>query len=99
FSRDWSSDVCSSDLKIPYYTPEHYIEAGVTYIETPEGAMPIEVFGKHNLSNIAGAKWICQHMGIDQDDFYQAIASFKGASKRLDKLAENSKTVIYKDFA
>lgn len=85
--------------KIPYYTPEHYIEAGVTYIETPEGAMPIEVFGKHNLSNIAGAKWICQHMGIDQDDFYQAIASFKGASKRLDKLAENSKTVIYKDFA
>ena len=61
--------------------------------------MPIEVFGKHNLSNLAGAKWICQHMGIDQDDFYQAIASFKGASKRLDKLAENSKTVIYKDFA
>lgn len=85
--------------KIPYYTPEHYINDGVTYLETPEGAMPIEVFGKHNLSNIAGAKWICQHMGIDQDDFYQAIASFKGASKRLDKLAENSKTVIYKDFA
>lgn len=85
--------------KIPYYTPEHYIEGGVTYIETPEGAMPIEVFGKHNLSNLAGAKWICQHMGIDQDDFYEAIASFKGASKRLDKLAENSKTVIYKDFA
>src|SRR5690606_16149664 len=68
-------------------------------LETPEGAMPIEVFGKHNLSNLAGAKWICQHMGVDQDDFYQAIASFKGASKRLDKLAQNNNTVVYKDFA
>lgn len=85
--------------KIPYYTPEHTIDAGITYLETPEGSMPIEVFGRHNLSNLAGAKWICQHMGVDQDDFYEAIGSFKGASKRLDKLAENQNTVIYKDFA
>lgn len=85
--------------KIPYVTPGHTIKSEITYIETPEGSMPIEVFGKHNLSNLAGAKWICQHMGVDQDDFYEAIASFKGASKRLDKLAENSNTVIYKDFA
>jgi hypothetical protein len=25
-------------------------------------------------------------MGVDEDDFYEAIASFKGASKRLEKL-------------
>jgi UDP-N-acetylmuramate: L-alanyl-gamma-D-glutamyl-meso-diaminopimelate ligase len=61
--------------------------------------MPIEIFGNHNLSNLAGAKWICQHMGVDEDDFYQAIATFKGASKRLEKVAENISTVIYKDFA
>lgn len=85
--------------KIPYETAAHSIKDGVTYLETPEGDMPISVFGKHNLSNLAGAKWICQHMGVDQDDFYEAIASFKGASKRLDKLAENSNSVIYKDFA
>ena len=45
--------------------------------------MPLEIFGDHNLQNLAGAKWICQHMGIDEEDFYEAIASFKGASKRL----------------
>ena len=38
-------------------------------------------------------------MGIDEDDFYEAIASFKGASKRLEKVAENKSTVIFKDFA
>ncbi|MBT8303677.1 MAG: peptidoglycan synthetase, partial [Bacteroidia bacterium] len=53
----------------------------------------------HNLNNLAGAKWICQNMGIDEDDFYEAIATFKGASKRLEKIAENNNSVIYKDFA
>lgn len=85
--------------KIGYSTPEYLVEDGETLLETNEGPMPIEVFGKHNLNNLAGAKWICQHMGIDEDDFYEAIASFKGASKRLEKLAETNGSVIYKDFA
>ncbi len=38
-------------------------------------------------------------MGIDEDDFYEAIESFSGASKRLEKIAENNGTVIFKDFA
>jgi UDP-N-acetylmuramate: L-alanyl-gamma-D-glutamyl-meso-diaminopimelate ligase len=85
--------------KIAYRTPEYSVEDGETMLETPEGPMPIEVFGAHNLNNLAGAKWICQHMGIDEDDFYEAISTFKGASKRLEKIAENSKSVAYKDFA
>ena len=85
--------------KLPYQTPEYTIEDGETLLETPEGPMPVEVFGKHNLNNLAGAKWICQHMGIQEDEFYEAIASFKGASKRLEKIAENADSVAYKDFA
>jgi UDP-N-acetylmuramate: L-alanyl-gamma-D-glutamyl-meso-diaminopimelate ligase len=38
-------------------------------------------------------------MGVDEDDFYEAIATFKGASKRLEKIAESSHSVAYKDFA
>lgn len=85
--------------KLAYSTPEYTIEDGETLLETPEGPMPIEVFGKHNLSNLAGAKWICQNIGIDEDDFYEAIATFKGASKRLEKIAESKTCVAYKDFA
>ena len=85
--------------RIPYSTPKYSVENGVTLLETPEGAMPIEVFGAHNLNNLAGAKWICQNMGVDEADFYEAIASFKGASKRLEKIAENKNNVAYKDFA
>lgn len=85
--------------KIAYHTPEYTVDNGVTLLTTPEGPMPIEVFGAHNLNNLAGAKWICQNMGVDQADFYEAIASFKGASKRLEKIAESSTKVAYKDFA
>jgi len=85
--------------KLPYTTPEYDVEDGQTLLETPEGPMPIAVFGKHNLSNLAGAKWICQNMGVDEADFYEAIATFTGASKRLEKLAEGKTSVVYKDFA
>jgi UDP-N-acetylmuramate: L-alanyl-gamma-D-glutamyl-meso-diaminopimelate ligase len=85
--------------KIPYQTPAYTVENGVTLLETPEGAMPIEVFGAHNLNNLAGAKWICQNMGVDEADFYEAIATFKGASKRLEKIAQGTTSVAYKDFA
>ncbi|MEL7269278.1 MAG: Mur ligase family protein [Bacteroidota bacterium] len=85
--------------KFAYATPEHTIMNGVTYLDTPEGEVPIEVFGKHNLNNIAGAKWICQQLGVDEADFYEAIASFSGASKRLEKIAEGKSTLLFKDFA
>ncbi|EID74609.1 UDP-N-acetylmuramate--L-alanine ligase [Imtechella halotolerans] len=85
--------------KLPYKTAEYYIENGQTLLITPEGDMPVEIFGKHNLSNLSGAKWICQNMGIDENDFYEAIASFKGASKRLEKIGETESNVAYKDFA
>jgi len=96
-------DVVESSInhikKYPYETPKYFIENGTTYLETAEGNLPLEIFGKHNLQNLAGAKWICQHIQIDEDDFYEAIASFSGASKRLEKIAENASTVIFKDFA
>ncbi|CAM4273310.1 UDP-N-acetylmuramate--L-alanine ligase [Gillisia limnaea] len=85
--------------KHAYHTPNYRIEDGVTMLDTPEGDLPIEIFGAHNLNNLSGAKWICQHMGVDENDFYEAISTFKGASKRLEKIYETGTTVVFKDFA
>lgn len=85
--------------KYPYQTPHYKVAEGTTLLETPEGPMPIEIFGKHNLNNLEGARWICQLMGVDANDFYEAIATFKGASKRLEKIAESKTSVAYKDYA
>lgn len=85
--------------RIGYTTLEHEIVDSVSYLVTNEGLLPLEVFGKHNINNISGAKWVCQNMGIDEDDFFEAIASFNGASKRLEKLYDKNGTIVYKDFA
>ncbi|MFK5891521.1 MAG: Mur ligase family protein [Flavobacteriaceae bacterium] len=85
--------------KIAYQTPKHFIKNGITYLKTPNGEVALAVFGNHNLQNMAGAKLICEQMGISESAFYKAIVSFKGADKRLEKIAENDTSVIFKDFA
>ncbi len=85
--------------KYPYNSLPHSVENGKTYLLTDEGKVLLQVFGEHNLQNMAGAKWICQLMGVQENEFYEAISSFGGAGKRLEKLAETSTSVLFKDFA
>lgn len=85
--------------KHPYQTPDFHVEKGITYLHTEFGEVPLKIFGQHNLSNLAGAQWICLHMGISEDDFYEAISSFTGASKRLETILQKPDFAVYKDFA
>ncbi|MGB0837799.1 MAG: UDP-N-acetylmuramate--L-alanine ligase [Flavobacteriaceae bacterium] len=85
--------------KYPYKTPDYEVSNEEVYIDTNEGEIPLEIFGAHNMQNMAGAQEICYHMGVGEDDFFEAISSFKGASKRLEKLFETQSTLIFKDFA
>ena len=85
--------------RVAYGIPEHRIENGSTVLITANGEVPLEVFGKHNLQNLEGARHVCHLLGIGNAVFYAAIASFHGAAKRLEKLAETTDRVVYKDFA
>lgn len=85
--------------KFAYTTPEFHISDGVSYLETEDGPIPLEIFGRHNLNNLEGARLICNQLGIMDEDFYEAIQSFKGASKRLELIKRTPEFVAYKDFA
>lgn len=85
--------------KFAYHKPQYRVEEGVYILETPYGDVPLQIIGEHNLSNLEGARWICLEMGIQEDEFYEAIASFGGASKRLEPLASTADVSVYKDFA
>lgn len=89
----------SSVIKLPYCTPNYVVRNNRTYILQDGHERQLEVFGKHNLQNIEGARNVCNQLGIDDDAFYAAIQTFKGASKRLEKVAETTDSVVYKDFA
>ncbi len=85
---------------IPYKTHDHVLENGVVYLtNSGKDRTPIQLFGKHNLQNISAAKEVLKKIGITNDQFYEALPSFKGADGRLQKLIETKWTVVYKDFA
>jgi len=74
-------------------------ESEKTFLLAQGKKIPLQIFGDHNLQNISGAKMVCNKLNITNTEFYEAISNFKGASKRLELLAENLSTKIFRDFA
>lgn len=85
--------------KISYQTPDFNIQNETTYLRTEIGNIPLLIFGEHNLQNIEGARHICQQLGILEEEFYDAIMSFKGADSRLEAIKRNDNAIVYRDFA
>lgn len=85
--------------KMPYKTPNYETKNSKTSVETEMGQIPLKIFGKHNLLNLEGARLICNQLGILDEDFYEAMMSFSGASKRLEKVKRNDGVILYRDFA
>lgn len=86
-------------VNMPYLAHPYRVDAGGTVLLTPDGEVPVLVFGEHNMKNISGAKVVCEKLGITDEQFYAAIPSFKGAAKRLELLGSNDTVSIYRDFA
>jgi len=89
-----------SDISVEAYR-EHpsVVESGVTYLTSRDKQYRLQVFGDHNLQNIAGAKLVCTRLGITEEQFYEAMTSFKGAARRLEVLAANGSCTVFYDFA
>ncbi len=83
----------------PYDTPDYNVRNGVTFVQSQGKEYPLQIFGAHNLQNLMAAKLMLNEIGVPDDDFFNAIGSFSGAAKRLERIAENESSVAYKDFA
>ncbi len=62
-----------------------------------EVAVPI--FGQHNMQNLDGARIVCNQLGVNNSQFFEAIKTFKGAAKRLQILQKSADATIFLDFA
>lgn len=84
---------------LAYNTPEYVISEGKTYIKYNGKEIPLQVFGEHNLQNINAARLVCLQVGVSESDFYEAISSFGGAARRLQKITEANGCTAFLDFA
>ncbi len=83
----------------PYATPPFHYENGFPVMDTANGPVKVSVFGRHNLLNMQAAIDVCMELGVSEIDCYEAIATFTGAARRLEKVKEEPGLLIYRDFA
>lgn len=83
----------------PYQTPVYRTTETGTIMSYEGKEYELNVFGAHNLQNLVGAMHLAESMHIPNHDFLTAIKTFKGAGKRLQKVAENGSFTMFKDFA
>lgn len=75
------------------------VENGSFLLETTSGPIPVGLFGRHNMQNIAAAREICETLEISEGDFYAAVRGFRGAARRLQLIGKGESTSVYLDFA
>jgi UDP-N-acetylmuramate: L-alanyl-gamma-D-glutamyl-meso-diaminopimelate ligase len=85
--------------KIPYKVHGYFQNKAGFFAATHNRVIPVKIFGEHNMQNLSAAREACFAAGVAEDDFYEAIKSFEGTSRRLQKLKENEKGTVYLDFA
>ncbi len=95
--------ICSivrKDIRLfPYTALPHTRIGDVTHLVQGNRTVPLQIFGRHNMMNLSAAFKVCTLLGIKEPDFYDAMITFKGASKRLELISGNSTTAVFKDFA
>jgi UDP-N-acetylmuramate: L-alanyl-gamma-D-glutamyl-meso-diaminopimelate ligase len=94
------SGFCRNDIKkIPYKTHGYFRNKEGFFAASHNRVTEMKIFGEHNMQNLAAAREACYAAGISEDEFYSAISSFSGTTKRLQKINENKNGTVYLDFA
>ena len=97
--RRIANEIPSSVKSISYNTPDYMVEGRNTSLLINGIKIPLKIFGEHNLQNLAGAQLVCREIGLTDEQFFEAITTFKGSARRLEMIAENSNTTVFFDFA
>ena len=95
-----TAETATNDIeKRPYGVPPNVIRDGTTYLIRNGREVPLLIFGDHNLMNLTGARYVCNAIGVNDDQFDAAIQSFGGAARRLELVSKRDTFNCYKDFA
>ncbi|MCS7074380.1 MAG: Mur ligase domain-containing protein, partial [Bacteroidia bacterium] len=83
----------------PYETPFYKYRGSLTELKMAGEKGVTMLFGAHNLSNIAAAWNVCKLLAIEPQEFLAQLATFRGASMRLETIYQSDSLTIIRDFA
>lgn len=97
--QNFASTTSNNINKIPYDTPDYYVDNNIFKIRFNNKEYPLKIAGRHNMQNLLGAMKVCNEIGISSEDFLSAITTYSGAAKRMELIKDDGKNIIYRDFA
>ena len=86
-------------VRVPYAIHPYEIVDNKVNLVAGDKKYPITLFGRHNMSNLDAAWRAALEAGVNIDTFYESLSDFKGAKNRLERIYDDGKTVVFKDFA
>ncbi len=90
----------STIAALPYKEFDSTVMEGKTRVMTPQKTeIELQIFGNHNLANLAAARLACLELGVSEAQFWAASKTFAGAAKRLQKLVDGPQFSAWLDFA
>ncbi len=90
---------------VPYQTPAFKTVNGKMVLLQPGSAkfeaaeLELNLTGRHNLQNLEAAYRVCRELNIEDQTFFEAIKTFSGAGKRLEKIYATRQLTVFRDFA
>jgi UDP-N-acetylmuramate: L-alanyl-gamma-D-glutamyl-meso-diaminopimelate ligase len=84
---------------VPYQALPYRVRNEEAQVRLHGQTVGLQVFGRHNSSNISAAWEVCSRMGVSLEEFIQHISTFRGTALRLETIADDGHTRIIRDFA
>lgn len=91
----FSTNGNASDLQATDITP---LEGGVSFRLNGDW-VTLPMIGIHNVANALAAIGVALHVGICISDSIQALNTFKGTKRRMQKIGETKGITVYDDYA
>lgn len=93
-----------TDVDTDYYASNIRVSEGVYYFDfhTPDKVyhdMKMTYPGRHNIENAVASLSMALSLGVNECEFREGLATFKGMKRRFDLRIKTDKTIYYDDYA
>ncbi len=93
-----------TDVNADYYASNVRVLDGTYYFDfhTPESVyhdMKMVYPGRHNIENAVASLSMALSLGVNECEFREGLATFKGMKRRFDLRIKTDKTIYYDDYA
>lgn len=93
-----------TDVDADYYVSNIRVSEGAYYFDfhTPDKVyhdMKMTYPGRHNIENAVASLSMALSLGVNECEFREGLATFKGMKRRFDLRIKTDKTIYYDDYA